>query len=109
MRGSPPRQIVVQALIAACALASGLPKPKRVKRSGQPIKQVHGLDSVNFHTFCHTYATWMRRYAGRDTKGLVGTGRWRSEQSASRYAHVVPSEDARAAVDLPVGKRTGNP
>jgi integrase len=88
-------------LIAATAMASGLPKPKREKRSGQPVKRQHDLDWVNFHTFCHTYATWMRRYAGLDTKGLVGTGRWRSEQSASRYAHVVPTEDARAAQMLP--------
>jgi integrase len=93
-------------LTAACALASGLPKPKREKRSGQPIKTPHDLDWVNFHTFCHTYATWMRRYAGLDTKGLVGTGRWRSEQSASRYAHVVPGEDARAAEMLPIKIRT---
>jgi integrase len=91
-------------LTASCGIASGLGKPKREKRSGQPIKQAHGLDWVNFHTFCHTYATWMRRYGGRDTKGLVGTGRWKSEQSASRYAHVVPSEDAKAAEMLPTQK-----
>ena len=42
----------------------------------------------------------MRRYGGR--KGLVGTGRWKSEQSAARYAHVVPGEDAKMAVLLPV-------
>src|SRR5262249_48559825 len=30
-----------------------------------------------FHIFCHTYGTWMRRYAGLDTAGLVGTGRWK--------------------------------
>lgn len=54
-----------------------------------------------FHLLRHTYATWMRRYAGRDTKGLVGTGAWKSEQSASRYAHVVPTEDAMAAALLP--------
>ena len=89
-------------LNAVTAMANGLSKAKREKRSGQPIKQKHDLDWVNFHSFCHTYATWMRRYAGRDTKGLVGTGRWKSEQSASRYAHVVPSEDARAAALLPV-------
>lgn len=54
-----------------------------------------------FHLFRHTYATWMRRYAGRDIKGLVATGAWKSEQSAGRYAHVVPTEDARAAELLP--------
>jgi hypothetical protein len=32
----------------------------------------------------------------------VGTGRWKSEQSAARYAHVVPGEDAKMAVMLPV-------
>lgn len=55
-----------------------------------------------FHIFRHTYATWMRRYAGRDIRGLVGTGAWKSEQSAGRYAHVVPTEDARAAELLPL-------
>lgn len=93
-------------LKAATAMACGLPKPKREKRSGQPIKKAHELDWVTFHSFCHTYATWMRRYAGRDVKGLVGTGRWKSEQSASRYAHVVPSEDARAASQLPASATT---
>lgn len=88
-------------LRSATAIACGLPKPKREKRSGQPIKRAHNLDWVTFHSFCHTYATWMRRYAGRDVKGLVATGRWKSEQSASRYAHVVPSEDAKAAAKLP--------
>jgi integrase len=91
-------------LSASAAMATGLPRPKRGKRSGQPIKRMHELNWVNFHTFCHTYATWMRRYAGRDIKGLVGTGRWKSEQSASRYAHVVPSEDAKAVKMLPIHK-----
>lgn len=69
---------------------------------------------VTFHTFSHTYATWMRRYGGLDTRGLVGTGRWKDEKSAARYAHVVVSEEARKAVLLPTpgGKgrqgRSGN-
>jgi hypothetical protein len=50
----------------------------------------------------------MRRYGGRDTKGLVGTGRWKSEQSASRYAHVVPGEDAMKATLLPVAGKAAN-
>ena len=85
-------------------LACNLPKPQRVKHGKTPPKPKFELDFVNFHTFCHTYGTWMRRYGGRDTKGLVGTGRWKSEQSASRYAHVVPGEDAMAAVRLPSPK-----
>src|SRR4029077_13308787 len=59
------------------------------------------LDWVNFHTFCHTYGTWMRRYGGLDVRGLVGTGRWDSMQSAERYAHVVANEEAMAARFLP--------
>jgi integrase len=89
-------------LQAACMIACGLPQPKRVRKGKTPPKPAYELDFVNFHTFCHTYGTWMRRYAGLDTKGLVGTGRWKSEQSASRYAHVVPSEDAVKAAVLPI-------
>lgn len=55
-----------------------------------------------FHIFCHTYATWMRRFGGLDTKGLVATGRWRDRKSADRYEHVVVSEEARRAELLPV-------
>ncbi len=58
-----------------------------------------------FHVFCHTYGTWMRRYGGLDLRGLVGTGRWKDEKSAARYAHVVVSEDAQRAELLPTPKR----
>jgi integrase len=61
-----------------------------------------------FHTFRHTYATWMRRYAGLDTKGLVSTGAWKSEQSASRYAHAIASEEAVKATLLPFGEVVEN-
>jgi integrase len=54
-----------------------------------------------FHIFRHTYATWMRRYAGLDTKGLVATGAWRDRKSADRYEHVAVTEEARKAVLLP--------
>lgn len=54
-----------------------------------------------FHIFRHTYATWMRRYAGLDERGLVGTGAWKDRKSAARYAHVVVSEEASRAVMLP--------
>lgn len=60
-----------------------------------------------FHLFRHTYGTWMRRYAGLDSRGLVGTGAWDSEQSASRYAHTVASEEARRSDMLPVGRNVG--
>jgi integrase len=65
-------------------------------------------DREAFHVFRHTYGTWMRRYAGSDTKGLVSTGAWKSEQSASRYAHAVVSEEATKASLLPFGEPVEN-
>lgn len=60
------------------------------------------LSFVTFHVLRHTYGTWMRRYGGLDTKGLVDTGTWRDEASASRYAHSIASEEAQRADLLPV-------
>ena len=54
-----------------------------------------------FHIFCHTYGTWMTRYGGLDTEGLVRTKRWKNAESASRYAHTVASYEARQADLLP--------
>lgn len=63
------------------------------------------VDFATFHTFCHTWATWMRRYGGSDTRGLLSTGRWRDEKSAARYEHVVVSEEAKRADLLPTPAR----
>jgi integrase len=60
-----------------------------------------------FHIFRHTYATWMRRYAGLDTRGLVGTGAWKDMKSAERYSHVVVTEEAKRALLLPTWKIRG--
>lgn len=62
------------------------------------------LGFVTFHTFRHTWATWMRRYAGLDLHGLVATEAWKDPASAARYAHVVASEESRKAILLPVEK-----
>lgn len=43
----------------------------------------------------HTYATWMRRYAGADARDLMDTGRWKSQQMAERYTHTDISESAK--------------
>ena len=86
-------------LEAACMVASGLPKPQRVKQGKKPERPPYELDWVNFHTFCHTWATWMRRYGGADVKDLVATDNWRDERSASRYAHAV-ARDAWKRVEL---------
>jgi integrase len=58
-----------------------------------------------FHLFCHTYGTWMRRFAALDTFDLVDTGRWKDASSAARYAHNEPTAAARRADMLPVEKR----
>lgn len=49
----------------------------------------------------HTYATWLRMFAGLDLKGIMEAGGWESVQSVARYAHVAPGEAARAADKLP--------
>lgn len=64
-------------------------------------------DRSAFHIFRHTYATWMRRYAGLDTKGLVATGAWKDRKSADRYEHVQVSEEARKAALLPTPRKVG--
>ena len=71
--------------------------------------QIAGLTfprrQCGFHLFCHTWATWMRRYGGLDTSGLMETGRWRDRSSAARYEHLDATEEARKADLLPVPKR----
>jgi integrase len=67
----------------------------------------HRLDWVTFHSFRHTWATWMRQ-AGTDVKGLVATGNWRNERSASRYAHAVARAEWERVHRLPsLGKTRG--
>lgn len=67
-------------------------------------KAAAGVEA-KFHTFRHTWATWMRRYAKLDAKGLVGTGAWKDEKSSARYQHVVVTEEAQRADLLPAPKR----
>jgi integrase len=57
-----------------------------------------------FHLFRHTWATWMRRYGGLDTSGLLETGAWRDRSAAARYEHLDATEEARKANLLPVMK-----
>lgn len=56
---------------------------------------------AGFHIFCHTYGTWMTRYGGLDTFGLVRTKRWKDPDSADRYSHTIASAEARRADMLP--------
>ena len=66
------------------------------KAAGVPIP-----DGVAFHIFRHTWGTWMRRYAGLDTAGLVETGTWKSRKSASIYEHLDATAEGRKAAMLP--------
>ena len=83
--------------------ALGLPCPTR-RPTGWRAPD-HRLSWVNFHSFRHTWATWMRRYGGLDEIGLVATKNWRDRRSASRYAHAVATEEWKRVDLLPsVGK-----
>jgi len=81
--------LFLNAKVTACGLPA-IPRPKRGQRMVIPP---YRLSWVAFHTFCHTWATWMRRFGGADLQGLVATGRWRDARSAARYAHVVSHEE----------------
>jgi integrase len=83
-------------LVRAKLCYLGLPCPVRRPRGWRAPS--YRLEWANFHSFRHTWATWMRK-AGTDVKGLVATGNWRDERSAARYAHAV-ARDEWSRVDL---------
>jgi integrase len=93
-------------LVRAKLAYLGLPCPARRPTGWRapPYK----LAWVNFHSFRHTWATWMRKYGGCDVQGLVATGNWRDERSARRYAHAVPRDEWARVEKLPsMGKIRG--
>lgn len=81
------KHLLLRATMAACEM----PCPKR--RPTPWRKPKFRLAFVTFHTFRHTWATWMRRYGGADVQGLVETKNWRDPRSAARYSHVVSREE----------------
>lgn len=100
-------------LLTARMLACGLAAPVRPKRGQRRQVPPHRLSWVNHHSFCHTWATWMRRYGGLDEIGLVATKRWRDPRSAKRYAHAVAREEwsrveALPAVENPWKRASGD-
>lgn len=96
------KHLLLRAKLAAC----GMPCPKRRPTGWKPPE--HRLSFVGFHTFRHTWATWMRRYAGTDVQGLVATQNWRDPRSAQRYSHVVSREEWDRVDNLPaVGNGRG--
>jgi Phage integrase family len=94
------KHLLLRAKLNAC----GLPCPVRRPTGWKPPE--HRLSFVGFHTFRHTWATWMRRYGGADVQGLAETGNWRDPKSAARYAHVVSRDEWDRVDDLP--SNTGN-
>lgn len=104
--------VALQALVEHDRLQRRSPKVFRFSKSGRLYalldRALHAafrddhLHRTTFHTFRHTYATWMRRYAGMDERGLVGTGAWKDRKSVARYAHVIVTEEAQRASMLPV-------
>lgn len=89
--------LFLNAKVTACGLAP-------VQRPGPGEKmQVppYRYSWVTFHTFCHTWATWMRRFGGADVQGLVATNRWRDARSAARYTHVAAHEEWDRVDSLP--------
>lgn len=95
--------IFLNAKVTAC----GLPPVLRPTRGEKQQVPPHRLSWVTFHTFCHTWATWMRRYGGADLQGLVATNRWRDARSAARYTHVDAHEEWDRVDALPDGASWG--
>jgi len=100
-QGGHRNSIFLNAKVTAC----GLPAVKRPKRGERQAIPPYRYSWVTFHTFCHTWATWFRRFGGGDVQGLVATGRWRDERSARRYTHTAAHEEWDRVDSLPsIGK-----
>jgi integrase len=96
------KHLLTRAKLAVC----GVPCPKRRPIGWKPPE--YRLAFVGFHTFRHTWATWMRRYGGADVQGLAATKNWRDPRSAARYAHVVSRDEWDRVDNLPsVGNMRG--
>lgn len=91
-------------LLRAKLAAEGRAVPKRTK-TGPRRQPAHKFSWVTFHTFRHTWATWMRMYGGADLLGLVGTDNWKDARSAARYAHVVPRDEWNRVEKFPSATR----
>lgn len=92
LQGGHLKHQLVRAKLAYLGLACPVRRPEKWR--APPYR----LAWANFHTFRHTWATWMRQ-AGTDVQGLVATGNWRDPRSAARYAHAV-ARDEWSRVDL---------
>ena len=102
-RGGGLKDRLTRAKLTAC----GLPVPARRKGETKLERRIppHRLSWVGFHSFRHTWATWMRRYGKLDLQGLQATGNWRDPRSAARYAHVAAREEWSKVETLPAAAR----
>jgi integrase len=116
-KSTDPRSVhLTPPLLAALANIPGdrtgrvfrLTKGKSVYGPWRAMVKAAGLPAwVTPHVMRHTYATWMRQFAGVDIKALVETGAWRDIKSVARYAHAVSSQVSRRADMLPSGENPG--
>jgi len=63
------------------------------------------LNFVNFHTFRHTWATWMRRYGGATLDDLIDSRNWSDRRSAARYVHAAAEDVWNRVEQLPGEKK----
>lgn len=83
----------------------GWSDPSSVTKKFNKAAEAAGVvipDGIAFHITCHSWATWMRRYGGADTRALMATGRWKSEKSAGVYEHTDSREESRRADLIPL-------
>ena len=74
---------------------------KQVYRLWNPCCEAAGLIDLHPHDMRHTYATWLRKYAGLDQRALMAAGGWRDTKSVARYSHVTADEVMAAVQRLP--------
>src|SRR5581483_12399252 len=93
---------LIHQLVRAKLAYLGIACPRRPERGWR--EPPNRLSWLNFHSFRHTFATWLRQ-AGADVQGLVATGNWRNERSARRYAHAVPRDEWQRVDLLPAMRK----
>lgn len=98
-QGGHLKHQLLRAKLGALGMSCPVRRPTDPKKKWRPPP--YRLSWANFHSFCHTWATWMRRYGGADVQGLVETKRWRDPKSAARYTHVVARDEWNRVERLP--------
>ena len=95
-------------LLRARLMACGLEMPSRPKKGECRKVPPHRLSWVNHHSFCHTWATWMRRYGGPDDIGLAATSRWRDRVARAAMPMRSPAKNGSGSRLCRVWRIRGN-